>query len=264
MEFRDSKDLNKAAKRCLYYIDKMERDDFLDNDVDIFIARLIGVFTVGISYQEAITLLCLTGHGLNSSTLVRSQLEAFLILFYLIESDDLDKVAQRVVLYEDWVMIKMYLNSKKSGTYELFTINKSHREYLEHVEANYLRIKAKYSNNETLFKELEKSQSFLKNKRDIAVAADIEDLYNAVFSETSATVHIADISDRMMEVDNDYEYRIYSSEHSMMMTGLSNILLVKSIVLFTTFFKFSKETKKKIFKNVRLAKSSQAHATFKV
>jgi len=251
--------MSSAAKKCLYYIDKTERTDLLEEDFDFYLASLIGVFSVGMSYQEAITFLCLTGHGLNSSTLVRSQLEAFLILYYLtMPGDDLEEVERRVVLYEDWVMIKMYLNSKKSSTYELFTLHKSHSSYLENVEENYSILKDKYKDNPGLFKELEKSQSFIKNKREIAIAAEIEDLYNAVFSETSATVHIADISDRMeMENGDDtdgYQYHLYSTDQSMMMTGLSNILLLKSIGVFVDFFKYSRDTKRSIFKNVQLFK----------
>lgn len=258
-DLKTSSQLNKIAKECLGIVQFTERDDLYVEDFHSFIARILGVFTMIVSYHESITFLCLAKQSLNASILLRTQLEAHLILCHLINpSEKIEDVKERVHKYEDWVCIKMYQNSKKSKNFELFTISPQHSLYLENIETNYLAIKEKYINNPNIFRDLEKSQSFLSDKRTVAKLNGIEDLYLGIFTETSASVHLADISDRMIkEEDEDfdgYSYNFNSSSESMMMVGISNILLLKSITIYFDFLKIPKEIKKALLSKTSLAR----------
>ena len=254
--------LKEAAKNCLIYIDYSEKNFDAENFED-FISDILGVYSTIISYHESIYFLCLAGHGLNSSVLLRTQLEAYLIFYYLISpKTNLKEVEERVNFYRDWMMVRMHLNSKKSKNFELFTINPEHASYLIAVEENYNFVKNKYKATPDLFKKLEESQSFLKDKKQVAKEADIESLYMSIFSETSATVHIADISDRKIHImDEDFEgyrYEFSSNDKSMLVSGISNILLIKAMSGFLEFFEIPMSVKEKIFKKIALAKRDQA------
>ncbi len=160
-----AKQLYKVAKKCVVISQHTEREDLFVEDFHSFVARILGVFSMIVSYHESIVFLCLSKQALNASILLRTQLEAHLIFCYLINpNENLDEVEERVHEYQDWVCIKMYLNSKKSKDFDLFTLNPMHSLYLQQVEENYATVKTKYSDKPELFKELEKSQSFLKNK----------------------------------------------------------------------------------------------------
>lgn len=243
--------VNKAAKRCIEYFGEKQRSDLKTEHFEAFESYLLGVFSSIISYQESVTYLCLAGHGLNSTVLLRSQLEAYLLFNYLIEpQNDLAEIEKRVDEYKDWVMIKMYLNSNKSKQFELFNTNASHTSYLTSVEENYNFVKEKYK-DDPLFNDLKKRQSFVKDKLAVARNRDIEDLYQAIFSESSATVHLADISDRMTpfttKESDGYIYEFSSKKESPMIISLSNVLLINSIVDFILFFEFEESIKEKIF-----------------
>lgn len=251
--------LNKAAKHCISNISYIGRDDLREEHFQEFVAHILGIFSCIVSYQESISFLCLSGHALNSSILLRSQLESRLIFHYLIaEKKDIEETKKRVNEYLDWVMIKMYNNSKKSKDFDLFTISPHHADYLKNVAENYQMVKRKYTDNPQKFKRLNDSQSFLPNKRQIAKDCDIEDLYLGIFSETSATTHLADISDRViMNIENGHEHvtiKFSSDNESMFISGVSNIMLISAIGDFMDYFEFSKEHKKKIFKNSKLTK----------
>lgn len=240
-----------------------EREDLFVEDFHSFVARVLGVFSMVVSYHESIVFLCLSRQALNASILLRTQLEAHLILCYLINpSENLEEVEQRVHEYQDWVCIKMYLNSKKSKDFDLFTLNPTHSLYLQQVEENYARVKAKYNDNLDRFKELEKSQSFLKNKREVAKQNDIEDLYMGVFSETSATVHLADISDRMIEQVTEefdgYRYEFGSANEAMMMVGISNLILTKSITMYFNFLKIPKGLQRSLLRKIKITRKTAA------
>ena len=252
-----SNQLNKIAKKCIANIDKMERNDIIDIHFEPIVAHILGSFSSVISYQESISFLCLSGHGLNSTILLRTQLEAYLIFFYLIEEkENLNTTEKKVDEYKDWVMVRMYKNSLKSKGFDLFQVNPQHSEYLKNVEENYFFVKSKYDDNLNEFKRIENSQSFLKNKREVAKKSEIEDLYLAIFSETSATVHLADISDRMSKhITSDfdgYQYKFSSNQESMMVSGISNILLTKAINDFAEYFELPEAMMKKLLKKIRL------------
>ena len=247
-----SSQISKVAKKCLANISNMQRDDLNTENFESFIAHILGVFSYVVSYHESISFLSLAGHSLNGLTLLRSQLEAYLIFTYLINPKfDLNEIEKRVDRYRDWVMVKMYLNSKKSKNFELFTINPAHDPYLEQVEKNYLLVKEKYKDSPEIFRELEKSQSFLKNKREVARQCEIEELYLGIFTETSATVHLADISDRMISSESEdfdgYIYKFSSNTEAMMLSGISNTLLIRAISDYMEFFDLPKELKEKLF-----------------
>lgn len=256
---RVSYDFNKVSRECFAYMRDMEREDLKTEHFDSFVAHILGVYSSIISYHDSISYLCLAGHGLNSSILLRSQLESYLIFYYLISpKTDIEEIENRVDAYRDWVMIKMYLNSQKSKNFDLFTLNPEHEPYLQDVERNYNYVKDKYKELPELFEKLKASQSFLKDKRQIAKEADIEDLYLGIFTETSATVHLADISDRMQNESREdfdgYSYKFSSNHESMMISGVSNILLIKAINDFVDFFEYPKDVRMKLFKNVKLEK----------
>lgn len=251
---------NKASRECFIYLKYMERRDLQIEHFDSFIAHILGVYSSIISYHDSISYLCLAGHSLNSSTLLRSQLESYLIFYYLISpKTNIEEIENRVDAYRDWVMIKMYHNSQKSKNFDLFTLNPEHKPYLQDVEKNYNYVKDKYKDFPELFEKLN-SQSFLKNKRQIAKEANIEDLYLGIFTETSATVHLADISDRMQNESREgydsYSYKFSSNNESMMISGVSNILLIKAINDFVDFFEYPKDVRMKLFKNVKLTKAT--------
>ena len=181
-------------------------------------------------------------------------------IYYLISpKSDIKEVEKRVEAYREWIMVKMYNNSQKSRDFDFFNIHPSHQGYMKNVEENYIFVKDKYKNSPDHFKKIEKAQSFIDNKRKLAKECEIEDLYLAVFSETSATVHIADISDRMIKESGDafegYQYKLSSSSESMMLSGISNMLLIKAVFDFCDFFDFSQDTIKEIFKNIKMAKN---------
>ena len=252
-----SNQINKLAKKCIENVDKMERKDILDIHFEPIVAYILGAFSSVISYQESISFLCLSGHGLNSTILLRTQLEAYLIFSYLInEKQDLNSTEKKVEEYKDWVMVRMYKNSLKSKGLDLFQVNPEHSEYLNKVKENYFFVKSKYENNTNEFKRIENSQSFLKNKREIAKKCEIEDLYLGIFSETSATVHLADISDRMSKYSTSdfdgYEYKFSSNQESMMVSGVSNILLTKAINDFSEYFELPEDLMKKLSKKIEI------------
>ncbi len=144
-------------------------------------------------------------------------------------------------------MVKMHMNAKKSQDFDFFNIHPSHSDYMSATEDNFIYVKNKHVNDPKAFKSIVDSQSFLKDKAEIARQCDIEQLYKGIFSQTSATVHVADLSDRMdtyVEEETEfYTYKLGSHNESTMIGGTANILLVKALVDFSRFFQIKPSKK---------------------
>ena len=255
-----SSQLTKVSMRCFAYLNRMGRTDLnKEKSFDSFIESILGIYSSIISYNDSISCLCYIGHGLNSSVLLRSQLEAYLIFkYFTFPKDDIKEIKNRVNRYNDWVKVRMYINSKKSKDFDLFNLDTNLDSYLKMVEENYNYVRNKYKDNPNIMNDLEKSTSFIKEKKKLAKEFGIENLYLGVFSETSASVHIADISDRMFSIKQQgikrYAFHIRSSKECTMISDVSNTLLVKAIEDFIEFFDYSSDIKDMIFKNAKIAR----------
>ncbi len=244
---KDARKLSKIAKKSLKLIKEADRTMINKKYFESTIAYIIGLYLMIESWHDGIQLLGLTNQKLNMLTFLRPQLETLLIFFYFTEpKDNISEVEKRVNKYLDWVIIKMYQNMQDSSKLSVIKIIPGMKEYEEKVRENYETLKEKYKHKEADLKKLEKSYSFLSNKYILAKSYSIEDLYGHVYAETSSTIHIADISDRMQPyIDSWKGGFIYNSapKNAFWQLFISNRIMVVTIKRFAEFFNLQKQIK---------------------
>jgi hypothetical protein len=129
--------------------------------------------------------------------------------------------------------------SKAFGPISVFPSKEDSESFQKDVCENYRIVMESLSDNESLLHELEKAHSFPIRKRELAERNGIADLYNHVYAESSASIHLADISDRFETVeleDGVYNLHVPQMVNSMWPSFLSNMILAKSIRFYARFF----------------------------
>ncbi|XCN72620.1 MAG: DUF5677 domain-containing protein [Candidatus Electrothrix aestuarii] len=223
--------------------------------------RILGVHYSIIGIYDAIFELSVCGHSSVTYSLLRMQMENFLILIYLTEDkNNLAQVNARIEEYEDWIKIKMFQNNKRSKNFDLYRQFASSEKYTQTVKNNYLLTKEKYSLNINDFKALEKRPSFLKDKRKIAQLVSLEEVYDHIVADGSATIHCADLYDKIdstLEEDTvEYSFNIRPTHYSPWVLLLSNFLIQKQLLYLADFFHLS-EKKKNELKNTLFRDTSE-------
>lgn len=258
---KDARELSKIVQKSMILLNESDRIAILERYFDPSIAHIIGMYLTIYSWHEGIQILGVSNQKLNALTFIRPQLEALLIfLFFTEPNDDMVEVEERVENYLDWVIVKMYQNMTRSSKFHLVKIVPGMKEYEETVRTNYEYVKKKYEYSGKKLKALENSYSFIPNKRKLAKSQGIEDLYSHVYAETSATIHIADISDRMYyHRDSTKVGYIYNSipENAVWQMALSNKIEVVGIRRFGKFFGIEQQITKllsKVFRKMQQGK----------
>jgi hypothetical protein len=204
-QVKEARELSKLGMDIINYFDKSTKKDIskgidLENYNDSF-SYIFAIYFTTISHHDAIQVLSLSGHGLNSMMILRAQLEILLILLYITEPDrDLKEVMYRIDYYADYIKVKMKQNMDKSLNFPFYNY-KCDNDFKDSIINNYKEVCSKYINSNK-FKSLEKCTSFPINKKKLAEEYKIKDLYDCVFAESSASIHAADISDRMQRIDD--------------------------------------------------------------
>jgi len=172
---------------------------------------VVAIHSMVLAHHESVRILSSVGHGLEATANLRAQLEAALTLMYLtFPSRDIQEVRLRCDSYLDWVMVKMHMNMEKSRKFALYDKLIRGGSYGETVEDNYQMTCRKYADNEKELRRLKRSPSFVPNKRDVANAAGIGDLYAHIYAEASATIHLVDASDRsLMATDGRHARKLF-------------------------------------------------------
>jgi hypothetical protein len=239
-QVKEARELSKLAINVINLLPKSDKYPLVADFLDDFILHLMGIYFTTISHHDAIQSLTLSGHGLNCMMILRSQLEAVLIFLFITEPDlDLKQVKLRIENYLDWIKVKMKQNMERSSKL-IFYIEKCNDDFKASVIRNYEAVLEKYVNNQQEFNRILRSSSFLKDKRSIAEINGIENLYEHIYSESSAAIHVADISDRMRE-DENFPFNIYSyiirhNRGALWPLMLSNLLEVYAIRRLAKFF----------------------------
>lgn len=246
----DAYSLDRIARFSIRKIKDSPREDLKNMEMHVLLSFLIGMYYETIKYHKAVVGLILSGHASCAFNLIRSQLEALLIFLYFVDpGEDIQEVQNRTNEYQNWIAIKMYDNNKKSIRLDLLKDFLDNDEYIGNLERNYNGVKAELSESE--FKRLEKSHSFLKNKPQIAEKYDFKDLYNHIQAESSASIHIADISDRLNWVEEPFYVGYEYNENGVVPFWpllLTNALQVYLLLGFTRFFKLQKSLLPKLEK----------------
>ena len=169
--------------------------------------------------------------------MLRPQLEAALIFMHFTGILNEADVLKEVESYHDWVVVKMYDNAKRSNKFDLSHLSK-HQESSEKVEKNYSIVKEKYCNNESDFKSLSRPR-FSHNKRKVAQDNNMESLYLHIHAEASASIHVADVSDRVSYSisPSGISYLLNNnSDNSLWLLMLSNMIQVHLIKAMSEYF----------------------------
>jgi len=229
--------LDKSALECLKEIEKTDvcKSILLMPDLAQF---FFSPYATALNYHQAILSASLSKYSLSSYALVRPQLESALIFLYFINSSSEAELLERVESYSDWVVVKMYQNANRSSKFEFVPHLSTHESFMRQIEENYKVISEKYAGREKEFKELKRS-SFLLNKRAVACENDIEGLYLHVQSEASASIHAADVSDRVSYniSKNRISYSLDNTTHdSFWILMLANLIQFHLIKTTATYF----------------------------
>lgn len=248
LPIKQARNLSKFAQSDFFDLIKQgERSDLKVNHFFQFFYLIFERFFAVISFHESITYLCLAKHGLNAMLNLRSQLESMLIIFYFIQpKDNISEIEKRVESYSEWIKIKLYQNFNKSKTLSyLSDIDMS--KYESQISHDYFDLEEKYKNDPKGFKSLKNSPSFLHNKFKLAEDFGVSDLYDHIFSESSASIHCADNNDRLKFVSglNCFEYYVRDFDGFWPLV-LSNVLLYKTMLTLADFFEASKSIKTKL------------------
>lgn len=126
--------------------------------------------------------------------------------------------------------------SAKLNLFKAFILN---NDFIKSVNDNYEIVKEKYSAMSSEFNRLENSHNFLSRqlRETIANKFDLKGLYNHIYAESSATIHFADIGDRMRRTDGSrYRFTIRNKQGAFWPITLSNLLQFKCIKQFGVFF----------------------------
>jgi hypothetical protein len=104
---------------------------------------------------------------------------------------------------------------------------------------SYNELEKQYQGRENEFEPLKRQVSFLKDKPGIAERHGFKSLYAHIYAESSASIHLADISDRIEEVltDAQREYHFNTLiDEARWALFLSNMLRLFQIKQFAKFY----------------------------
>jgi len=232
--------LSKVAAKLMKSVENSKRSEILFEHIDTLLPHIFNLYYASISYHKTVQTISVSGFGLNGWLVIRSQLEALLIFLYLTEPfDDLEEIEDRTLRYRDWTIVKMYQNSKKSSGMDILNSLSTHVNFEKKINDNFKYIQEEYKDKQDELKILKNSSSFLRNKAKIADNHGFKDLYNHVQAECSASLHIADSSDRMKVSGNEkgtkysFGVNLHDGLWSML---LSNLLFLELLKNFSLFF----------------------------
>lgn len=229
--------LQRLVKFSIRIINKSIRDDLKHDKHHLIVSHIYGMYIISTRYHQSVQSLILNGFVLNSFNLLRSQLESLLIFLFFIEpKDNLKEIENRINKYRDWITIRMYDNYQATSKLSLLTDIYKDKSADQYIIDNYNEVKNKY--NKKQFDDLNRP-SFIKDKTKLADEFGFKELYKHIFKETSANIHIADISDRLFwDESKIYSGFVYDETHanSFWPVILSNMLLFYLILNFVVFF----------------------------
>jgi hypothetical protein len=238
-QLKEARQLTKLGMSILSYLPQSKRDDIQVEHFEPFVAHILGIYYTTLGHHDSIQSLALSGHSLDSMIILRSQLESILVFFYVTEpQDNLFEVYNRTDMYRDWVAIKMKQNMDKSAKLDLFRLILKD-DFKTSVNDNYEIVKEKYAEIPSEFNRLEKAHNFLSHQLRESVATKFGVLgpYNHIYAESSATIHFADIGDRMRSTEDAmYRFTIRNKQGAFWPITLSNLLQFKCIKQFGVFF----------------------------
>jgi len=238
-QIREARQLTKLGMSVFSLLPQSSRDDLRIEHFDPFVAHVFGIYLSAVGHHDAVQTITLAGHSLDSMILLRSHLETLLVFFYVTEpQDDLDQVFLRTDKYRDWVVIKMKQNFERSLKLDLVR-SIVQDSFKGKVFENYAIVQEKYLDEEAELHRLENLNNFLNpaERRAVATKFGIEDLYEHIYAESSASIHFADIGDRMYEIsDSKYRYTIRHKNGAFWPVMLTNMLQFKCIQQFGMFF----------------------------
>jgi hypothetical protein len=238
-QIREARQLTKLGMSVFSVLPQSSRDDLRIEHFEPFVAHIFGIYFSAVGHHDAVQTITLAGHSLDSMILLRSHLETLLAFFYVTEpQNDLGQVFLRTDKYRDWVVIKMKQNIERSLKLDLVrAIVKD--SFKGKVFDNYALVQEKYLDEQAELHRLENLNNFLSRAEREAIASKfgIEDLYQHIYAESSASIHFADIGDRMQEIGNSrYHYTIRYKHGAFWPVMLSNMLQFKCIQHFGKFF----------------------------
>ena len=220
--------LTKISEKAIQSANNSQRRFIFKEYFHTWLPSVLGVYFTAQNYHKTVQTLALSGFGLNAFHIVRSQLESVLIFFYFTEPhDDFVEIDNRVSHYIDWLVAKMYANMTKSSDFPVVQAISNYDQFIQQVEENYQELEKKYYGREKELNILKKPSSFLKNKPAIADRHGFKSLYDHIQAECSASIHIADLSDRIEELvtDDYHEYNLNALiDEGRWAMSLSNVL----------------------------------------
>jgi hypothetical protein len=238
-EIKEARMLYKFAMGSMSFFSESTREDIGGEDIEPFLGHILGVYYSSIGHHDAVQKLALSGHSLDSLILLRTQLETILAFFYLTEPhDNLLEIFKRTERHRHWIAVKMKQNMDESLKLNLLP-NFINEDYRNSVNRNYDIVLKEYSTSPQEIKNFEKASSFLtRHEREtIASKFGIEGFYNHIFAESSASIHFADIGDRMQQIEpGRFRYTTRNAHTAFWPLMLSNLLQVKCIQQFGKFF----------------------------
>ncbi len=215
------------------------RPDLLREHYESIFSPMVGLGFTCANHNYGIRVLGLSGASLEGLMLLRPQIEALLIFFYFIEcKSDLKAIEARVEKFNDWIQVKMRQNHKKSKSFDWTKFIYKNRSFEKTVRQNYDSVKAKYKNDEAAFLELCEFTGFLTSKEKLRLAKDFDilGLYNHIVAEASASIHVADLYDRMIRVgDVFFQFRLKDESNGFWPMSLSNLLLFQYFFTLSEF-----------------------------
>jgi hypothetical protein len=238
-QIKEARKLTKIGMTILKFLPQSTREDLMIEHLEPFVSHILGIYYAAVGHHDSIQALTLSGHSLNSMILLRSQLETVLTFFYVTEPQtDLKEVYKRTDRYRDWVVVKMKYNMDRSLKFDLVEALLPD-DFKSTIQENYEIIKSKYLDSASNFTKLENSHNFLTEVQREALAKTfhIEALYHHIYAESSASIHFADIGDRMQETEPlGYSYAIRYKHGAFWPVMLSNLLQFNCIKQFGVFF----------------------------
>ena len=239
-QIREARQLTKLGMSVVHLLPESTRDDLKVIHFEPFLAHILGIYYSAVGHHDAVQTIALAGHGLDSLILLRPHLETLLVFLYVTEpQNELNEVFKRTDEYRDWVCVKMKQNMDRSRKLDLYRTIMDRDTFRDMVETNYAIIQGKYLDNKGALKRLEKLSSFINNaeRERIASKFNMADLYHYIFAESSASIHFADIGDRMQETgDSKYRFPIRDKRGALWSVLVSNLLQIRCIRQFGEFF----------------------------
>ena len=234
-----ARQLTKITEHTIRLVNHSARAHLLHDYFDSWLPTVFGIFFTVTDYHKTIQTLALSGFGLHAFHLIRSQLESLLIFLYFIEPDEnLSEIETRVNAYLDWVIVKMYVNMTNSADFPVLQALSNYHQYVQQITETYQDLEKRYQEKKTTLNELKRSSSFLKNKPQLAEKYGFKSLYNHIQSESSASIHTADISDRIAEImttdSHEYHFNVLLDEArwTVLLSNLLQAYLLRNLAKF--------------------------------